>query len=77
MEIGIIQRNDQATEIQRRQRAQEVNNNACVVYHTNFCRPWKCQRKGKVNKINNQETWMARHEPIYTIAFDDAVDSEE
>lgn len=73
MEIGNIQRTDQYGDNKRRQRAEDIKNNRCVLCHKKHCRPWKCQPK----KLNNLETKVAQDEPIDTIAFDDAVDSDQ
>lgn len=54
MEIGNMQKND-LTEEQKRQRATDLKNNACVVCHKKKCRPWICSRSPPKGRISNME----------------------
>lgn len=69
MEIGNVQK--RTSEEQRRQRALDLKNNACVVCHTKHCRPWKCTKKGRLNNVNTV------NDNIDNTIFEETVDSDQ
>lgn len=71
MEIGNVQQRTPLSEGQKRQRALDLKNNACVVCHTKNCRPWKYATKRRMNNVERVGA-----DTVDTISFDDAMDSD-
>lgn len=55
MEIGNLQRRKPLTEEERKQRAIDIRNNACVRCHKKKCRPCICSKSQPGKSVNNLE----------------------
>lgn len=71
MKNGNVQRRTPRSDDGRRRMYQDIRNNACVVCHTKYCRPYKCLNKKKRNAMNSTED-----EDEGSTALDGNTDSE-